>query len=40
MDDYFYIESMEWEIEANGKETNNLTLVKYLKIERETNSGW
>lgn len=40
MDDYFYIESMEWDIDATGKEVDNLTLVKYLKIERETNSGW
>ena len=40
MDDYFYIEKMTWDIDATGKETNQLTLVKYLKIERETNNGW
>lgn len=39
MDDYFYIEQMTWDIEANGKETNTLTLVKYLKTERETSNG-
>lgn len=39
MDDYFYIEHMTWDIEATGKETNTLTLVKYLKVERETSNG-
>ena len=39
MDNYFYIEGMTWDIEANGKETNTLTLVKYLKVERETSNG-
>lgn len=39
MSDYFYIESMSWDIDATGAETNTLTLVKYLKIERETSNG-
>ena len=39
MDDYFYIESMTWDIDATGGETNTLTLVKYLKVERETSNG-
>ena len=39
MDDWFYIEKMTWDIDATGKETNTLTLVKYLKIDRETGNG-
>lgn len=39
MSDYFYIERMTWEIDATGAETNTLTLVKYLKVERETSNG-
>lgn len=39
LDDWFYIEKMSWDIDATGKETNTLTLVKYLKIERETGNG-
>lgn len=39
MSDYFYIERMTWDIDATGVETNTLTLVKYLKIERETSNG-
>lgn len=39
MDDWFYIEKMSWDIESDGRETNTLTLVKYLKIDRETGNG-
>lgn len=39
MSDYFYIERMTWDIDATGAETNSLTLVKYLKVERETSNG-
>lgn len=39
MSDYFYIERMTWDIDATGAETNTLTLVKYLKVERETSNG-
>lgn len=39
MDDWFYIEKMTWDIDSTGKETNALTLVKYLKIDRETGNG-
>ena len=39
MDDWFYIEKMTWDIDATGKETNTLTLVKYLKVDRETGNG-
>ena len=39
LDDWFYIEKMTWDIDATGKETNTLTLTKYLKIERETGNG-
>ena len=39
MDDWFYIEKMNWSIDVDGKETNELTLVKYLKIDRETGNG-
>lgn len=39
MSDYFYIERMTWDIDATGKETNTLTLVKYLKVDRETSNG-
>jgi hypothetical protein len=39
MSDYFYIERMTWDIDATGKETNQLTLVKYLKVERETSNS-
>lgn len=39
LDDYFYIEHMTWDVDATGAETNTLTLVKYLKVERETSNG-
>lgn len=39
MSDYFYIERMTWDIDVTGKETNTLTLVKYLKVDRETSNG-
>ena len=39
LDDWFYIEKMTWDIKSDGTETNRLTLVKYLKIERETGNG-
>lgn len=39
MSDYFYIERMTWDIDETGKETNALTLVKYLKVDRETSNG-
>lgn len=39
MSDYFYIEHMTWDIDATGVETNTLTLVKYLKVDRETSNG-
>lgn len=39
MDDWFYIEKMGWRVDTDGKETNDLTLTKYLKIERETGNG-
>lgn len=39
MDDWFYIEKMSWDIDGTGKETNTLTLVKYLKVDRETGNG-
>lgn len=39
LSDYFYIESMTWDIDAKGMETNTLTLVKYLKVERETSNS-
>lgn len=39
MSDYFYIERMTWDIDETGVETNTLTLVKYLKVERETSNG-
>lgn len=39
MSDYFYIERMTWDIDATGMETNQLTLVKYLKVDRETSNG-
>lgn len=39
MSNYFYIERMTWDIDETGAETNTLTLVKYLKVERETSNG-
>ena len=39
LSDYFYIERMTWDIDATGVETNTLTLVKYLKVDRETSNG-
>ena len=39
LSDWFYIEKMTWDIKSDGTETNTLTLVKYLKIERETGNG-
>lgn len=35
-DDWFYITKISWEIEANETETCEITLEKYLKIDRET----
>lgn len=37
-DDYFYITSIEYEYDDNGVLVNNLTLTKWLKINRETNN--
>lgn len=39
LSDYFYIERMTWDIDETGKEENTLTLVKYLKVERETSNA-
>lgn len=39
MDDWFYIESMTWDIDETGKETNEITFTKYLKVSRETGNG-
>ena len=39
MSNYFYIERMTWDIDVTGGETNTLTLVKYLKVDRETSNG-
>lgn len=39
LNDWFYIEKMSWDIDGTGKETNTLTLVKYLKVDRETGNG-
>lgn len=39
MSDYFYIEHIGYEIDETGMETDTLTLVKYLKVERETSNG-
>lgn len=39
LSNYFYIERMTWDIDATGAETNTLTLVKYLKVDRETSNG-
>lgn len=36
MDDWFYITSMEYSIEADGTETDRITLSKWMKIDRET----
>lgn len=38
MSDYFYIESITRSFDTVGGETDELTLVKYLKVERETDN--
>lgn len=37
-DDWFYITAINYNIEAGGVETNEITLEKYLKIDRETSN--
>lgn len=36
MDDWFYISSIEYNIEPDGTEVDRITLTKWMKIERET----
>lgn len=38
-DDWFYVSAIGYEFDENGVETNELTLTKWLKIERETQVG-
>lgn len=38
-DDYFYITSIEYEYDDNGVLVNNLTLSKWLKLDRETSNN-
>lgn len=39
LSDYFYIEHITYDIDEVGGEQDTLTLVKYLKVERETSNG-
>ena len=36
LDDYFYITRITYSVDENGIETNEITLTKWLRIERET----
>lgn len=35
-DDWYYVTRIDYEIDVNGGETNELTLSKWIKVERET----
>lgn len=35
-DDYFYITKIDFNIDANGAETDKITLTKWIKLDRET----
>lgn len=37
-DDWFYITKISYDIDENGGETNQLTLTKWIKIDRETSN--
>ena len=36
MDDYFYVTHIGYNIDSTGAETNELTLTKWIKVDRET----
>ena len=36
-DDYFYVSSIEYEIDPNGAELDTITLTKDIRVERDTN---
>lgn len=37
-DDWFYVTKISYDIDENGGETNQLTLTKWIKIDRETSN--
>lgn len=39
-DDYFYVTAITWNYDEYGNLTNELTLTKWLKIERETSNAY
>lgn len=38
LDDWYYIERMTWDIDATGNEVNELTLSKFIRVDRDTDN--